>query len=247
MHRFYVKEEQIKENRIYITGSDVNHIINVLRMSVGEGVVVCNGTGRDYFCLIHEIRKDEVLLYIQNEEASETELPSKIYLFQGIPKSDKMEMIIQKAVELGVYEIIPVKTNRCVVKFSEENRVKKKIDRWNTIAESAAKQSGRGIIPNVKSPISLKEALTIEREISYNIIPYELAEGMEQAREKMKEAADASAIGIFIGPEGGFEEEEIGLAIECGCHPITLGKRILRTETAGIAVLSILMFQMEQK
>ena len=150
MPRFFVGAEQISDKDIVITGTDVNHIRNVLRMTPGEEVTVSDGQGMDYFCRIAELTKEEVRLDIVDSWHSFVELPTKIYLFQGLPKADKMELIIQKAVELGVYEIIPVETRRCVVRL-DGKKAAKKTERWNQIAQSAAKQSKRMLIPEVHS------------------------------------------------------------------------------------------------
>ena len=172
------------------------------------------------------------------------ELSSKVYLFQGLPKADKMELIIQKAVELGVYEIVPVAAKRCVVKL-DDKKAKKKIERWQQIAESAAKQAGRGVIPEVKDVLSFKEALKYAKDLDVVLIPYELAEGMKETKQLISEIKPGQSVGIFIGPEGGFERAEVEQAMEAGAKPITLGRRILRTETAGLTILSVLMFQLE--
>ncbi len=245
MHRFYCTESDIYEDRIIITGNDVNHIKNVLRMKPGERVVVNDSNNMDYQCVISEVDSDEIILTIEDMNASFAELPLKMYLFQALPKLDKMELIIQKAVELGVHEVIPVATKRCVVKL-DDKKEKKKLERWQMIAESAAKQSMRGIIPKVHAPLSFKEAVQYASELSYNIIPYELYEGMEASREIMDTASKQESVGIFIGPEGGFSEAEIELANEHGIKTVSLGNRILRTETAGLCVLSILMFKITE-
>ena len=174
------------------------------------------------------------------------ELPVKLYLFQGLPKGDKMELIIQKAVELGVYEIIPVRTKRVVVKLDEKKETKK-IARWQQIAESGAKQSGRGIIPEVKPVMSFKDAIDYAKNLEGVLIPYEKAEGMNKTREIIKGLKGKKSVGIFIGPEGGFDEQEIEAAMNSGVEPVTLGRRILRTETAGLTMLSILMFEFEEE
>ena len=176
----------------------------------------------------------------------DTELPSKIYLFQGLPKADKMELIIQKAVELGAYEVIPVSTKRAVVKL-DDKKAGKKVERWNSIAESGAKQSGRNVIPKVTEVMSFKNALEYAKGLDVLFIPYELAEGMEETRELIEQIQPGQSVGIFIGPEGGFEVSEVESTIEYGAKPITLGKRILRTETAGLTMLSILMYHLEGK
>lgn len=246
MYRFYISEEQIAENEITIAGGDVNHIRNVLRLEEGDWVVACNGQGRDYVSRIYLIEKDRVVLEVEKVQDTGTELQTRITLFQGIPKKEKMEFIIQKAVELGVYDIVPVMMKRCVVKFSDDKKVQKKQERWQAIAEAAAKQCDRGIIPVVHEPVSIEEAFDMARALEYNMIPYELQEGIDHSREIVAHACTQDTVGIFIGPEGGFETMEVERAIACGIEPITLGKRILRTETAGMALLAIMMFQMQQ-
>ena len=161
-------------------------------------------------------------------------------------KKDKMELIIQKTVELGVYEIVPVQMKRSVVKYTDEKKLRKKQERWQMIAEAAAKQCDRGIIPVVHETVSMDEAIDMARKLDYNMIPYELQDGIDKSREIVTYACEQNSVGIFIGPEGGFEPSEVEQAIACGIEPMTLGKRILRTETAGMALLSILMFQMQR-
>ena len=246
MPRFFVGTDQISDKDIVITGTDVNHIRNVLRMTPGEEVTVSDGQGMDYFCRIAELTKEEVRRDIVDSWHSFVELPAKIYLFQGLPKSDKMEMIIQKAVELGVYEVIPVSTARAVVKLDAKKEASKQ-KRWQTIAESAAKQSKRMVIPQIHSVMKFSEAVNYAGELDIRFIPYELAEDMAHTKKLFEQIEPGQSIGIFIGPEGGFTPEEIELAMAHQVQPITLGKRILRTETAGMTVLSILMFLLEGK
>lgn len=246
MYRFYISEEQITESEITITGSDVNHIRNVLRLEEGDWVVACNGQGKDYVSRIFFIDKDRVVLQVEKVQETGTELQTRITLFQGIPKKEKMEFIIQKAVELGVYEIVPVMMKRCVVRFADEKKMAKKQERWQAIAEAAAKQCDRGIIPVVHAPVSIEEAFDMAKSLEYNMIPYELQDGIDQSREIVAHACKQESVGIFIGPEGGFEAKEVEQAVAGGIEPITLGKRILRTETAGMALLAIMMFQMQQ-
>ena len=244
MYHFFVEPEQIGESSIRITGSDVNHIKNVLRMKSGEAVLISDGKSRNYRCSIDEISSDFVTAGILSVEEEGTELPSSLYLFQGLPKSDKMELIIQKAVELGACQIIPVVTKRTVVKLEpkkEESRVK----RWNAISESAAKQSKRVLIPEVTKTMTLKEAFAYAGDFDLNLIPYEQEEGMAASKLEVSRVTPGMKVGIFIGPEGGFDDGEIEAAVKAGLKPISLGKRILRTETAGMALLSILMFQLE--
>ena len=247
MQRFFVEPHQIDEgtHQIHILGSDVNHISNVLRMKQGEELWISDGGKKEYRCTIEEFSPDEVLLHIIYAQEPDYELQSRIYLFQGLPKADKMELIIQKAVELGAYEVIPVETKRCVVKL-DGKKAAKKVGRWKQIAESAAKQSKRMLIPNVHEVLTFKEALKYAESMDVRLIPYELAKGMQETKEILADIQPGQSIGIFIGPEGGFEEKEVETAISEGAKPITLGKRILRTETAGLAILSVLMFQLEK-
>ena len=245
MQHFFVSPEQVREEKIYVEGSDVNHMKNVLRMKTGEELTIGDGDGWLYLCVVESYEEDMAVLKILEKKKDESELPSKIYLFQGLPKADKMELIIQKAVELGAYEVIPVETKRCVVKL-DGKKAAKKVERWKQIAESAAKQSKRMLIPNVHEVLTFKEALKYAESMDVRLIPYELAKGMQETKEILADIQPGQSIGIFIGPEGGFEEKEVETAISEGAKPITLGKRILRTETAGLAILSVLMFQLEQ-
>ena len=244
MYHFFI-EEKPTENFITITGSDVNHIRNVLRMKAGEMIMVSCKKGSDYYCTISSVASEQVKARIDYVDEEGRELPSRIHLFQGFPKSDKMEWIIQKAVELGVSEIIPVAMKRCVVKI-EPKKEESKRKRWQTIAESAAKQSKRSLIPDIHSAMTYKEAVEYASSMDMVLVPYEGAEKMAGTKAILEQVKPGQNIGIFIGPEGGFEEEEIALVTEKGGHTITLGKRILRTETAGLAILSVLMMQLEQ-
>ena len=246
MHRFFVEEPGMGENRITITGGDVNHIKNVLRMSTGDQICVINGqNNKEYYCEIIDIGADAVETKICEIREADQELPNQIVLFQGLPKSDKMELIIQKAVELGVYRIVPVSTDRTVVKLDAKKEANKR-KRWMNISESAAKQSGRLCIPEVTSVVSFREALEMAKEMDVRLIPYELADGMEKTREIMSSIQPGQSIAVFIGPEGGFESSEIEKAMEMGISPITLGKRILRTETAGLVTLAMLVYNLER-
>ena len=245
MNQFFVEPSQIQDKEIIITGKDVNHIKNVLRMKIGEEVSISNGEdGKEYRGIIKEFLDDEVICDLAFVKEDGVELPSKVYLYQGLPKADKMELIIQKAVELGVYEIIPVATKRAVVKL-DEKKSKSKIARWQAISESAAKQSKRAIIPKVADVLSFKEELKDCQKAHVKVIPYELAEGMEKTKEIISGLKPGQDVAIFIGPEGGFEETEINAAMEAQITPVTLGKRILRTETAGFTILSWIMYQLE--
>ena len=245
MYHFFVSEEQINGENAYIEGSDVNHIANVLRMKPGEELLISVKGDWDYLCKIVDIETDRVNLKVL-ESMEQRELPVNITLLQGIPKSDKLEMIIQKAVELGVSEIIPVKTKRVVVKI-DEKKADTKVNRWNAIAESAAKQSKRSIIPKVHEPMSIDNALEIVKDFGVKLIPYENADGIDKTRKILDSMDKTKNIAVFIGPEGGFEESEVERIKNSGFEVITLGKRILRTETAGLALLSNIMIRLEDE
>lgn len=243
MYQFFVEEQQVRGERIVITGSDVNHIVNVLRMKPGEKVRVSDSAEHAFFCHVEELSQDEVWLHIDEQDELGTEFAHKVYLFQGLPKGDKMELIIQKAVELGVSEIIPVAMKNCVVKLDEKKAVAK-VKRWQAIAESAAKQSKRTVIPEVAMPISWNEAVRRAKELNITLVPYENERGMQATREIMQGIPDGASIGVMIGPEGGFAPDEI-VAVDGTMHRISLGRRILRTETAGLATLSMLIYTLD--
>ena len=245
MHHFFVTPQQISGDKIRIEGGDVNHMKNVLRMKLHEKAEISDGESRTYLCEVEAYEEDVAVLHILEEMEADREPASKLYLFQGLPKSDKMELIVQKAVELGVYQVIPVAMKRSVVRL-DDKKAAKKADRWNSIAESAAKQAGRSRIPEVTMPLSYKEALKMAEELDVTLLPYELAGGMEVTREVIRQIKSGQSVGIFIGPEGGFEPEEVDAAVSMGAKVITLGRRILRTETAGLATLAVLMFELEQ-
>ncbi len=244
MHRFFADPSQIREKDIILTGTDVNHIRNVLRMRSGEEVLISDGQGADYRCQLNEIGEDAVTASIMWRLDGNAELPSRITLFQGLPKGDKMEFIIQKCVELGAVKIVPVQTRRTVVKLdARKEQARRK--RWMGISESAAKQSGRGIVPEIAGVMDFSEALEEARHLDVCLIPYELARGIEHTREVCTAIKPGQSVGIFIGPEGGFEADEVSKAMKAGAVPVTLGKRILRTETAGMALISVLAYLLE--
>ncbi|MDE6204382.1 MAG: 16S rRNA (uracil(1498)-N(3))-methyltransferase, partial [Lachnospiraceae bacterium] len=229
MYQFFVEPDQIQGRRVVITGRDVNHIKNVLRMKPGDEISVSNGAdGKEYRCGIEELTEDRILCELRFIKEESMELPSRVYLFQGLPKGDKMELIIQKAVELGVYEIIPVACKRAVVKL-DGKKAANKTARWQGIAEAAAKQSRRGMIPQVREVMGFREAVSYSGCAPVRMIPYELARGMDKTRELVNNLKPGEDIAVFIGPEGGFAEEEIEQAVCAGVIPVTLGKRILRT------------------
>ena len=215
-------------------------------MKIGEEIAVSNGVdGREYRCEVAQLLADEVVCKLRFIKENDVELPAQVYLFQGLPKADKMELIIQKAVELGAYSVIPVATRRSMVKLDDKKAAAKQ-NRWQGIAEAAAKQSKRKIIPKIEKVMSFAEALEMAKELEVRLIPYELAEDMSHTKEIIERIREGQKIAIFIGPEGGFDETEIALASEVGVEPITLGKRILRTETAGMTVLAWLMYHLEK-
>ena len=240
MYRFFVEESQIYDGTVHITGSDVNHIKNVLRMRPGEKILVSTGGEKEYHCAVSDFPEGEVLAAVEEVTAADRELPSGIVLFQGLPKGDKMELIIQKAVELGATEIVPVEMKRCVVKL-DRKKAEKKAERWQTIALGAAKQSKRMQIPTVHMPVTFQQALAMMAESDVRLMPYENAEGMEGTRRILESIKPGESIAVLIGPEGGWSPAELALAARAGCEPLALGPRVLRTETAGLAVLSALL------
>lgn len=244
MHQFFVENTDIAEQTVTIAGADVNHIKNVLRMKAGEEIRVSSRDGKSYFCEISEVGAAGVKARILYEDVQGTELASPIYLFQGLPKGDKMELIVQKAVELGAAAVIPVAMKNCVVKLDEKKAAARR-DRWQGIAESAAKQAKRSTIPQVMELMDLKQALRFAADLDVKLAPYEKEHGMETARGAVEALRPGESVGILIGPEGGFSPEEILMAREAGFVCISLGRRILRTETAGLALLSVLMYQIE--
>jgi 16S rRNA (uracil1498-N3)-methyltransferase len=245
MHHFFVNPSQIGENCISIIGDDVNHIRNVLRMKNGEKLLISDGEGREYTCSIDKISDMEVIATIEDYQVEGRELAADIYLFQGLPKSDKMELIIQKAVELGVKAVVPVDTARSIVKL-DKKKEDAKIKRWQAISESAAKQSKRGVIPTIHNVMSFKEAIAYVKDFDIKLIPYENCTDMRGTKDIISKIQKGMKVAIFIGPEGGFGDEEINHAMSLDVMPISLGKRILRTETAGLAILSVIMFNIEE-
>ena len=241
MPKFFFNKNDISRGQVQLFGEDEKHIKTVLRAREGEEVILCEGEGMDYHCRIASLERG-VLLDILSKDVCETEPKTKITLYQGLPKADKMELIIQKCVELGVDRIVAVSTERAIVKLDKKET--KKLERWQKIAEAAAKQSGRGKIPEIgQQVLKFKEAVAEAKELDGAIIPYEREQetGIRQFVQNFK----GESVGVFIGPEGGFADEEIALAQENGITPITLGKRILRTETAGMTTTAILLYELD--
>ena len=243
MYNFFVNDDCRQGDRYIISGADHNHIKNVLRMKVGDTILI-SANGKSDLCEIETIDNDEIIAPIIEEDYQNTELPLQIHLFQGLPKSDKMELIIQKAVELGVYSITPIEMRRCIVKLDDKKK-KSKQTRWQSISESAAKQSKRNLIPEINETISYKAALDAAKELDLLLVPYENEDGILSTKEALKELKKAKSVGIIIGPEGGFDEGEIEAAKNAGGRIISLGKRILRTETAAITAVGMCMLYTE--
>lgn len=247
MSRFFINSANVDllSNTIEITGDDVNHIKNVLRMACGDGLMLSDGIGTDYVASIMKFEKDKITASIKESKPNCTEPPVDITLFQGIPKSDKMDYIIQKSVELGIKRIVPVITGRTVVRFDNAKDMAGKTERWRRICLEAAKQCNRGTIPVVDEPVRLEKVLEARSDYVLSMIPYEKETGnkLKKCLDSFNRQGTNCRIAVFIGPEGGFSEDEINNAMLAGVKPVTLGPRILRTETAGLAVISILMYE----
>lgn len=239
MHKIFI-QQKILAGKIKITGEDFKHI-KALRLNPKDKIIICDGNQKDYFCEIKNIDHESAILFINNIQNSQTEPPKKIILFQAIPKSDKFEFIIQKSIELGVNKIIPVITDFCDIK---KNPSENKFLRWKKIAKSAAEQSGRGIIPEISNTINFSQAVLTAKNFDLNIIAHEKA-NIPIKKILSQDLNQKNSIGIFIGPEGGFSNQEIILAEKNNLQPISLGKRILRTETASLFILSIITFLTE--
>ena len=244
MQHFFAPSENAESGVITITGPDVNHITNVLRLKPGDRITVADGRDRDSLCEIEEAGPAFVRCKVLPEELAETECPVRIHLFQGLPKGDKMELIIQKAVELGAASVVPVEMKRSVVRLEEKKKISK-AERWQRIAESAAKQCGRRIIPTVEVPMSFAKALEAAKRMQTVLVPYENADDIAATRRLLAAVPKGSDCAVFIGPEGGFDPAEIAALQAAGAKIITLGPRILRTETAGMAVLAMCTLMME--
>ncbi len=242
MPRFFVEANQINKDKIEITGQDVRHIRDVLRLDYHALIEVCNGQGIDYDCVIEEINSETIVAKILEERFSKSEPKTKVILFQSLIKGDKIEWVIQKSIEIGVNEIIPMQTTFCVSKMDTSKKADAKINRWNKIAQSAAKQSGRGMIPEVARPVTFAKALELCEKMDLALIAYE-KEDQKTLRSQLSGLA-GKTMGILIGPEGGFSKEEIEKAEKAGIKAITLGPRILRSETASITLVSNILYEL---
>ena len=247
MPKFFIKTENLKENEeIWITGSDINHIKNVLRKKIDDKINICNSdTQKNYECVIKDIEENKIVCKILGEVKSIAESNLNITIFQGLPKSDKMELIIQKATELGVKTIVPVITKRTVIKLKDKDK-QNKVDRWRKIAEVAAKQAGRDIIPTIENIINIADIKFEKLDKVFVLYENEEKRSIKNEIEQLKnDNRENLNIGIIIGPEGGFAEEEIEqLKEDEKVMVVTLGKRILRTETVALVVSGILMYEL---
>lgn len=239
MHRFFTDRNSICGDTVKISGDDAHHISKVLRLKEDDEIIVCDKEGTDYCCSIKLISKDEVEAWILKKEAASSEPPVKITLYQGVPKGDKLESVIQKCVELGAFKIVPVAMKRSVAIIKDKE---KKQVRMQRIALEASKQCQRAVVPEVLEVLSFKEALAHARDNDLKLLPYE-AENKNKLKDILKENKNSKTIAVFIGPEGGFDEEEILLAQKEGFKILTLGPRIMRTETAPLACISAIMYE----
>ncbi|MCI9612256.1 MAG: 16S rRNA (uracil(1498)-N(3))-methyltransferase [Eubacterium sp.] len=243
MYQFFVEDSQVGKDFITITGADVNHIKNVLRMKPGEDVRISSQGGHDYACRVLEVTDTFVQLTILDDQIESTELANPVFLFQALPKGDRMEYVVQKAVELGVHEIIPVAMKYCVVKL-DEKKAQAKVRRWQAIAQSAAKQSKRSRVPVVRPVMDFASAALYAMECDCRLVPYENECGMQAAAKALGSIRRGESISVMIGPEGGFAPEEIE-ALRDKMQVISLGRRILRTDTAAAVMLAALMLRIE--
>jgi len=242
MSKFFIEKNQIQDSTALIVGQDVTHITKVLRLGPGDELLLCDGEGTDYQVRISSAGKDAVTTEILCSMPCENEPELQVTLYQGLPKQGKMEWIIEKCTEMGVANIVPVQMTRSVVKL-DSSQAAKKLERWQKTAREAAKQCGRGYIPKVLPPITLDE-LQKQAVPEFLLLPYE-AERAHPVKEALR-GKTAKSAGIFIGPEGGFTPEEVKLLQEMGAVSVTLGRRILRTETAGLAALTLLLYEFDE-
>ena len=247
MRKFFVNNENVFEDSIRITGSDINHIKNVLRLKIGDKIQICNqNTSENYICEIMKFDNECVETKIIENVQGFAEGNVELHIFQGLPKADKMELIIQKGTELGVSKFIPVSFKRSIVKLSGKDEAKK-IDRWQKIAEVAAKQSHRDLVPKVTGIVSVKNICGLIQGYDIVLLAYEdeLDNYIKSELLKIKDTKEELKIAVIIGPEGGIENEEVQILKKAGVKVVSLGKRILRTETVALQVSSIIMYELE--
>lgn len=243
MHRFFIDKNSIDDENIIITGDDVKHIGKVLRLKIGDIISASDAEGFQYICSISSIDRERVVCHIMEKRMNESEPPVRVDLYQGLPKGPKMDLIVQKCVEIGINSITPVETERTVVDAENRRGLQNRVVRWQRISEEAAKQSGRGRIPVIKNIKTFSEVLMGLQGYDIMLIPYE-KESKTGLKQLLRGNNNARNLSVFIGPEGGFSEDEISMAREKGIVPVTLGPRILRTETAGFTCLSIIMYEL---
>lgn len=249
MRKFFVESKQINDNQIIIDGEDVNHIKNVLRLAIGEKIKICDKDASiNYVSEIVEITNQEVRCMIIEEVKGEAEGNVELHIYQGLPKADKMELIIQKGTELGISKYVPVKLSRCIVKLDGKDEIKK-IDRWQKISEAAAKQSGRDLVPEITNLKSIKEVSELIKEYDLFLVAFEEEKENSIKNEllKIKDTLDNYKIAVLVGPEGGLQKDEVSYLEENGAKVITLGNRILRTETVAMYIASVIMYELEMK
>ena len=244
MH-FFTDDDLTEAGKVYLDEDNTHHLLNVLRAGIGDQLEVSDACGRTYSCTILETESKAAVCSVDREIERNRELPCGITLFQSVAKGDKMDWVIQKAVELGVTRIVPVITGRTIARPDAKSAAHK-VQRWSRIAESAAKQCGRAVIPEVSEVIMFPEAVSQAALCDRFIFPYECAAGMEHTREVFSSVQPGMTVSVMIGPEGGFKPSEVSEAKAAGAHILTLGSRILRTETAALTVLSWLVYQLEE-
>ncbi len=243
MPKFFIAKEDIFEDKITISGGDAVHIAKVLRLTEGDKITLCDGVGLDYAGEITESNKDSVTVNILSKTPCLAEPSVSVTLFQGLPKQGKMDFIIEKCTELGISRIVPVMMHRCVANVRDE-KAEKKLSRWRKIAAESVKQCGRGVIPEINDVLSFQDAVRMATDLELCLAAYE-----NERNVSLKSALSGKSpksVGIFIGPEGGFEESEIKMLLSTGIPSVTLGRRILRTETAGQAVLTAIMYELDE-
>ena len=244
MPKFFIKKEDIKGNKVEITGGDATHIAKVLRTEIGETLILCDGEGTDFYAEVDDLTKDCVSLTIKETLPCLAEPGISVTLFQGIPKQGKMDYIIEKCTELGISRIVPVSTKRSVVKIEDKKSEAKKLERWRKIAAESVKQCGRGKIPEVTEVMTVKEAIELSKSFDLTLAAYECER--ETTFRSALSGKSPKTVGIFIGPEGGLSDTEVEMFKEANITTVTLGKRILRTETAGHTVLTAVMYEFNE-
>lgn len=245
MPKFFTARENISNNTIIIDSEDAKHIKKVLRLKLGDEITVCDGRGIDYTAIIRETENNRILCDIKDSRKCNTEPNINVTLYQGIPKSTKMDYIIQKTTELGIKRIVPAILSRCVVKLENSTAEKKKVERWQKISYEAAKQSGRGVVPEIAMPMHIDDIIEELKDYDLCFVPYE-CEQESRLRDLIENAGEVKNVAFLVGPEGGIDITEIEKLKLAGIKTITLGKRILRTETAGEAVLAMLMYGLNE-